>query len=91
MLLATAPLAGAQDVDYVIVRAATQVEAGASLQQPALATREFPAVKPAAEVGSGRASAESVTRELDAMLEQRFEAEHSAPKRPARELLVSAN
>lgn len=90
MLLATAPLAGAQDVDYVIVRAVAQADASASLQA-AVATRDMPATKPAAEVGSGRASAESVARELDTMLEQRFEDEHSAPKRPARELLVSAN
>ncbi|MBN7797098.1 hypothetical protein [Parahaliea mediterranea] len=91
MLLATAPFAGAQDVDYVIVRAATQAEAGAMIQ-PAVATRETPAVKPAAEVDSGRASTESVTRELDAMLEQRFEHEHAAPERPAaRALLVSAS
>lgn len=85
ILLATAPLAGAQNVDQVIVRALSPMEPVAVIGQTSPVSDET-----ARELRSGRVSTEAVTRELDAKLEQRFGQEGDVQLPPQR-LLVSAN
>ena len=84
VLLAIAPLAGAQSVDYVFVRAAQQADAVEV--QPAVQSE--PAVQGEGDDAAGTTRA--VSEELEAMLEQRFEAGSQEPSLPQR-LLVSAS
>ena len=82
MLLAAAPFAGAQSVDYVFVRAAHVDSASVAKQDASTDTAER-------NLPSATGNAAKVTRELDAMLEQRFSVDASTHS--AERLLVSAN
>ncbi|TXS93688.1 hypothetical protein FV139_08580 [Parahaliea maris] len=81
--LVLAPLANAQSVDRVLVRAATAAGHGEALQ-PA-AENEAASQEKVAEL---KVNMELVARDLDRVLEQRFNRDGDIP-RPAEVLLVS--
>lgn len=83
LLLAAAPFAGAQSVDYVIVRAAAN-DGTQAAQPQAAATATSEQVSAA-----GKDNTAAVAKDLDTVLEQRFSIDDES--QASERLLVSAN